>query len=327
MSVRSGFALAILLAVTFTVYSASLWAPFVYDDAHFIVKNPVVNFQRPISLHGVRSMTLFTYRINYLFGGDDPLGYHIVNLALHCMNGLLVYSVVRLLAWSDLPALFAAGLFLLHPLQTEAVIYASGRTELLAAFFVLLSMLYYLRERPHVAFVFFGLAVMSKESAIVLPLAIMAYELIRRRVPHWTVFVGLLSSIPAVMLGYRTLEHADRSWFAHLFIQSANFAHYLTMLILPFGLTIDHDPEIYPLVIGAALALTFCGALVAAWWMRGGYPLVSFAVLWVAAFVLPRFALNVPEFQSEHHWYAAMFGISLIFAQFFTKETLHESNF
>ena len=85
--------------------------------------------------------------VNYVFGGLNPLGYHLFNLAIHLSSAFLLLGVIRraLLApnfagrfeqTAPWLAAAAATIWMLHPLQTEAVTYIIQRTELLMALFL-----------------------------------------------------------------------------------------------------------------------------------------------------------------------------------------------
>src|SRR3989344_1526911 len=106
--------------------------------------------------------------------GPNPVVFHATNLLLHIANGLLVFAILR--RWIDVrAALLCALLFSVHPLQTEAIAWASGRKDLLSAFFFLLSVLLYdlWLERGGrlrtLSLVSFGLGLMAKVSIIGLP--------------------------------------------------------------------------------------------------------------------------------------------------------------
>lgn len=97
--------------------------------------------------------------LDYSLWGLNPGGYHLSNLALHVATSVLVYVLALALigaggqatrrgraSWAaHLGALLAGLLFAMHPLRVEAVAWASQRGGLLSAFFLLLSVLLYVR--------------------------------------------------------------------------------------------------------------------------------------------------------------------------------------
>ena len=191
-------------------YLPSLLGPFHFDDYNVIVDYPTVHawstfFERASG--GVRALLKASYVLNWTIS-PDPLGFHLVNIALHAANAALLYFIGRQLIpdnvrnYSLLPAL----LFALHPMQTEAVTYISGRSSSLMATFYLGAMLAYLRG-AHWGWscLLFVLALATRETAVTLPAALLLIEICRRtdwrtiarrQAPHW----GILAVGGAVVL-------------------------------------------------------------------------------------------------------------------------------
>jgi len=214
-------AAAALAGLTLLAYSNALTGGFVLDSRVLILEDPRLRalsvqnlsdiFTRsywwpytPSNLY--RPLTTLSYLVNYtvLGNGTNPFGYHLVNIALHLVNVLLVYFLARRFcdgsdadatspgsdrhAWL---ALLLAAAWAVHPLSTEAVTYIMGRADLLAAMSVLGGFLSYLRaardpRRIHWGWFALTLAIetagmFAKESAVVLPAIIVLYELLVRR--------------------------------------------------------------------------------------------------------------------------------------------------
>jgi len=168
---------ALLLAIAMLVYGNTLLNGFCFDDFPYVVHNPTVT-QLSVSrlLQPTRGSNLFrpatfaTFALNFAVEGAHPFGYHLVNLLLHAAVTLLLYWVLRKLlegvhqgasvAWA------AALLFAVHPIHSEAVASVVGRSELLAAGFLLAAWLLHLQDRPVFALACFALALLSKESAV-----------------------------------------------------------------------------------------------------------------------------------------------------------------
>lgn len=97
--------------------------------------------------HGsYRPLCVFTFRLNYLFGGLHPWGYHLVNVLLHCFATFLLIRVARLIlpkTKSNIGEAVSGLLFAAHPIHTEAVAGIVGRADLAACNFYFLSFLAY----------------------------------------------------------------------------------------------------------------------------------------------------------------------------------------
>src|SRR5258708_4472262 len=181
--------IAVLLAVALVAYLPSLAGPFHFDDYNVIVNYPTVHswstlFERASG--GVRALLKASYVLNWTID-PGPFGFHLLNIALHALNALLLYFIGKRLIpdnvrnYSVSPALLAALLFALHPMQTEAVTYISGRSSSLMATFYLGAILVYLRG-AHWGWscLLFALALATRETAVTLPAALLLIEICRR---------------------------------------------------------------------------------------------------------------------------------------------------
>src|SRR5262245_23724330 len=165
-----------LLGAGLLLFGASFNDPFHFDDVLITndanVTNPAhwSHFVNPLHL---REFTFFSFYLNHLVVGDNPAGYHVVNVLLHIANAVLLFLLLREFAdrWI---AVFAAAIFLVHPVQTEPVLYVYQRSTLLACFFSLLALTALVKGRKWFAVLLFILAFESKESAIAVPLAVAA---------------------------------------------------------------------------------------------------------------------------------------------------------
>src|SRR5438445_6273790 len=122
------------LFAVFQVYGPALHGLFLFDDSYLPMNVPMWAHGTFLnSMRGVRRLPMVSYWVNGSLAGTDTTQYHAWNIVIHFLNALLVYFVVRrLLQLAAAPenlALFAAGLFLLHPLETEAVAYIAGRSD------------------------------------------------------------------------------------------------------------------------------------------------------------------------------------------------------
>jgi len=193
-------ALAAPIVLALAGYSRSLGGEFQFDDYTGIFENgaikafwPWLGSLRPEALVAGRPLTSLTFAANYAAGRLDPLGYHLVNVAIHLVVVLLVGLLalrVAALAGAERPrwiALGVAGLFAVHPLQSQAVSYVSQRAEILASALYVATLLLLLardpaaRPRPWghwgAALATFVLGVAAKPILITLPAAWLAIRL------------------------------------------------------------------------------------------------------------------------------------------------------
>jgi len=227
-----------ILLVGMTAYAASLQGYFLSDDFHLVTflnpdrtsidwGNVVADFSRVYrgdpSHSYYRPLITLSGALDYALWGLNPFGAHLTNVLINAVNGLLVYGIAGALPPSLAGpglGLLAGLLFTLHPLHPEAVYWLVGRTELMVACFVLLAILLYVRgvdrDRPAwrwLSLLAFLLALTSKETAVVVPVALTLWHVFagrpgatsgpspraRHLVPHYLMLVGYLVVRKAVI--------------------------------------------------------------------------------------------------------------------------------
>jgi len=191
--------IAVVLAITFAVYLPTLRYQFVHDDRGQIVENPAVHSWRAVPSYftaqvwaGVvpeelgnyyRPLFLLWLRINYMVFGNHAWGWHLTTVLTHLLVTLLVYLLACRLGTGREVALLATLIFGLHPAHIEAVAWISGVTEPLLGLFFIASFLCYVEWRVGEArkwrllsLGLFALAMLEKETALILPGLLLAYE-------------------------------------------------------------------------------------------------------------------------------------------------------
>lgn len=145
---RSGhaaWALALIVAAV-VAYIPSFSGVFLFDDIRTIVENPHLRQLWPpwSMLDPSRPLVELSLKLNYAIGGLRVGGYHLFNLLVHVCAGLTLFGLVRRsMVWrdpsgaSDRRAMCIAGaaalVWLVHPLNTQAVTYVIQRSESMMA--------------------------------------------------------------------------------------------------------------------------------------------------------------------------------------------------
>jgi len=168
------------------IYGASLTNSFVrWDDGLLIYENPAI---RGFSFANIKTifttydpelyipLTLLSYQFDFLISGTSPAWYHFHSLILHIFNATLVVWVIRLLTKNTWVSVLTGVLFLVHPLHTEAIAWASGRKDLLSTLFFLLSTGLYLRKNYGLSLVTFTLGLLAKVTIVTLPVILILMD-------------------------------------------------------------------------------------------------------------------------------------------------------
>ncbi|MFC1703822.1 tetratricopeptide repeat protein [Candidatus Omnitrophota bacterium] len=130
----------ILIGLCVLVYANSLRGDFISDDLTSILRNP--RMAQPLSYW--HSPHDFLNSLCYNIAGLNTLPYHICSIIFHAVASILAFIFLRLF-FRELPSLFGAALFAVHPIHTEAVSWISGRTYVITAVFVFTTYLLYYR--------------------------------------------------------------------------------------------------------------------------------------------------------------------------------------
>ena len=338
------------------VYLNALDNPFVYDDFHLIVENTSILNGSDLHSVIVRDITRPVVTLSYAFDtwlwGLQPVGYHVTNLLLHIANVLLVYGVAWLASEdrrrqggqrlradgsSIVVAFIAAAVFAVHPMMTEAVGYISGRSEVAYSMFVLAAFLAGRRwmieggARWWAACVgLWVVAMLTKESAVMLPLLLMAYDRFvldadpseRRRRLLWLEVPLLAVTLVAgavrvgVLMWVEYPGEVGPDWRLALVAADA-FWRYAWMLVSPRGQSIFHAVPLIeslrsPRAIAALIGLVGLVALV--WRLRRVHSLMAFGVCWFALLLVPSsglLVLGLGEPMAEHRVYLSAMGLFL----------------
>lgn len=212
MSFKSRFLFPVLLfALIFAVYAPTFNAEFHFDDhAYILESNEILSISGSINRIGKhffrpdRSLVTLSFALNHQVHKFELPGYHLVNISLHAMNGVLVFFLLSRLLFSnsyissnpnnkyyETIAFGAALLFLLHPVAVNSVTYIAQRHGLLATFFYLLGFIAYINGRnankaSHIVWFFVCLlsfwgAIHSKPMALTFPFVLIVYEIIFRQ--------------------------------------------------------------------------------------------------------------------------------------------------
>ncbi len=216
-----------LAAAVWAAHGAAVGGTFHYDDLSVVVSNPAVRswqparmFMSPDAVNSERGAAIYrplmalSLAVNYRISGLDPFGYLATNVVLHWLIAAGIVLIGREL-FGDLRWAALAGLvFAVHPLNAEAVNYVTARSSLLSTLFALAAAWAFIRyvEQKGAAgtlvagLAAFGGAMLSKESAVVLVVPLLAYVWLRPRAPHhptvWSRAVPPLAAYGASAVGY-----------------------------------------------------------------------------------------------------------------------------
>jgi hypothetical protein len=252
-------------------FGGCLWGSFHFDDYSLLAGE----LWRPLD---IRPLTYLTFWMNHWVGGENPVGYHVVNVALHLIAVLLLWDALG----AVLPPsarLIATAIFAVHPFQAEAVNYIFARSTLLATVLCLAALRSWTRGRQWWAVAWFAAALLAKEECVAFPvfLLVLAWPLSKKSKelrPIAAMFALSLAAGLRVLLAVQTTAgsgagaHAAVNWKSYLLIQGEVILRYFRMLVLPWGFTVDADFPELAVWLGALAWLVVLGLAIFAWCSR-----------------------------------------------------------
>jgi len=332
------------------LYARTLHGHFIFDDLELPYASAARNgpLTAWISGTGVRPVLMFSYWLNYHLLGAAPLGYHFVNVAIHVTNSALVFMVLRRLlekvGWprpkTDIASAIGALVFAIHPLQTESVSYVAGRSESLAALFLLLAYAVFLYRRHDsiswkesaLVLLLFAAGVLTKENAVSLAAILILTDLfwpapfslggVKR---NWRLYCLMVpGAMIAAIAVFRMLATATSAgfsvatfkWYQYAFTEARALFTYIRMAILPFGQSLDHDYATSHTLTehGAIYYLLLLAALVTvSLLLRRRYPLFCFGLLMFLIWLAPTSSIvPLDDALVERRMYLPLLGLILM---------------
>ncbi|MBT7953041.1 MAG: hypothetical protein HN764_15540, partial [Gammaproteobacteria bacterium] len=357
--------LSIILLIVGVVYYPGLESRFILDDHYNLSGLAAVKTEGYINFvfsgfagPSGRPLSLITFAIQHNAWPNNPFQFKLFNLGIHLFNGILVFILSKMLI-SQLTynknekivfSLLLTFIWLIHTMQVSTVLYAVQRMTLLASTFTLLGIVLYIKGRKllqsnkvnegfaYMSFAVAGgtcLAILAKESGILLPLYILVIEIIfspvlfkqkSYRIWAWAFLIFplvalmmyLASSLGDTLSGYQTRTYSVDN---RLFSQPIVLVQYLTNLIIPnpsdFALFHDDFPVssglLSPPKTLISILIITC-LLITGFVYRNKFTLFSFAVFWFfAGHSLEASHVNL-ELYFEHRNYLPSIATSAVIA-------------
>ena len=342
-------ALIVVVAVAAVYFPAAGFPFYNWDDQETLVANP---WLRPVSLEHLRQAWSRAYMslyvpVTYSFwsglalvaphkNGPNPAVFHVANVLLHAGLSVIVYFILRNLLKAHWPSVIAALIFAVHPVQVEPVAWTSGAKDLLSGLFSLLTIYTHLqagdvdtRKRwgwRGASLLFFSLSLLSKPSAVVVPLILLAIDVIligrtfRQSMPVLVPYLTLAVPVAAVA---KIVQSAGGVVSPPVWqrpsVAGDAILFYARQIIAPIRLMVDYGRSPHWLLAQPWATVSWIGVpgLVAMIYatrrvtpgVSAGLAILGLAVLPVLGFV--RFEYQLYSTVADHYLYLALLGPAL----------------
>ena len=351
------------------VYGNHLHNNFQFDSVAYIKNNPIL--KNPESILTLefwifdffsRGLLSISLALNVYLDGFRPFGFHVINLILHIFNSILIFCIFHKTLshfknqekgeYSHLAiAFFASAVFLVHPIQTESVIYIISRSEILASTFYLLGFFLFqliLDSNPRnkiLKHLFLWLAIISlvivgfsvKQTLATFPLVIFLYYIsvspldspVNKFLLKWRrVIISVIALFSGLLL-YKLLS--DETFLIgpsnpdemvgrakYMLSQPAVVVfYYLKKFLFPVNLNIDPDIEVITQLVSSGF-ISGVGSIVLLFYFfmrRDNWRFYLFFLAWFFIILSPSSSIvTLHDLAAEHRVYLALPGIIIIFA-------------
>ena len=317
-----------------------------WDDEYYVVNNQWLRgpdlksiFTKQL-LGNYHPLTVLSYALNYAISGVDPFSYLLVNYLFHIANALLVfYFIWKISGNNKLVAAFVALVFGVHPMHVESVAWVAERKDVLYTFFFLLSLIQYWRylekgKTKHlwICLAFFGLSLLSKPAAVILPLVILLLDywkgrsfsgkMLIEKIPFFvlSLFFGALTVLiqsKSAMVGLNVFSITDRLLFGCYTLMT-----YFYRFLFPYPLSAFHP---FPMTNQPGMAIFYSpifvvALLIAFWFLRKNKVFVFGILFFVINLLLVLQVLSIGlTIVSERYTYVPYIGLAFIVAMLFSR--------
>ena len=342
------YGILLIIVLGFLAYANSIKGELIRDDYVLIKNNPHIRsipsalnfFTTKAAIGGrqkwssYRPFQIFTYALDYSVWKLNLKGYHLTNIILHILASLAVYGLISIISRSGPMSLFAAALFVVNPLHTEAVSYMSGRADSLAALFMLVTFILYIKKMYIPMLLTYALAILSRENSLILPALILVYHysfgkkgtVPKRGQSPFSLSLFSLCFLAAIYALLRVT--LLKGLFSDVTVTSTFLQRipgffvaittYAKLLILPINLHTAYGVKLFSMMDPRAVfgALIFGALLIYAVRKKQADGLVTFSILWFFVALIPQsnlYPLNA--YMAEHWLYIPSIGFFLLLAK------------
>lgn len=337
--------LGLIFLAALLVYYPILSNDFVYDDYFIIVGNPVIQRDtNPISYftnpnayfnhkgydQNYRPIGAWIFSLEFSYFQFEPQYYHALSIILHVLNAIILFFIFGHFWTRKVFAFLGSLVFLINPVQTEAIAFASEHTLLWASFFCFLTIFLILNKESisqKIYYLYMPLAfltVFTKDQFVVLPVLLAAVLFfLKTDIKKHLTEIAVMASATILYILCRTIfvgsfVAQQALWgdgvYPTILTMSNVFTNYLRLIIKGFPLTINYDD--LPIITGLDLKTSFSliilfSFIFALFFFIKKAPLISLGLAWffITLLTVANFPFPLNSLMNERFLYPALPGI------------------
>lgn len=357
-------AVLLLITIGIAIYAWSLPNEMFWDDDDFILKNRYIKEWRylpefftqnlvagaHLNSNYWRPLLLIVFATEWSLWKDWAPGWHAVNTGFHIADTILLFFIILTLFRNRTLALCTALIFLTHPIQVETVVYVNSLGDSLSVFFMFASIYLYLKYRLskqsalmsrfyYLSVALFPLALLSKESGILLPCFIGICDfiilnpqrsflqriiIILRSIWPFALLAAVYILLRATKLNFVNtfnFYNEDTEFTSNPWLRLINFFQvlqiYFGLIFFPYDLRVERLLEVPKTFFQPAVAfgsVVFSGLVAAAFVNWKKRPVITFGILWffIGLILTSNLFVAINALVYEHFLYVPIIGIALV---------------
>lgn len=332
----------ILVSVCFLLYANSLNNAFVSDDLPGILSNPDISKGYKFLLEPNSLLNSFTY----LIGKYNVILYHLINIALHSLNTILVFIFLRLFFGVN-AAFLGSCLFAAHPIHTEAVAWPSGKPYIILSLFILSAYLLYYRASYKdtklkipfylLSFLVFLYYIIGHVSFyVVFPFFLILSDItFKRWRRNWKLWIPFLVVVVIRVFFERShitmrvydvtqyISGGNPVWISPFIMMSYSLFSNFMLTLFPAALTIYHEPAIIsPFYVNWGIICLLVLAIALLFLFKRAKEIFFGAALFIL-FLAPTYSpVPVAWLIAERYLYFPSIALSIFLAYFYEQYVL-----
>ena len=348
----------LLLGLVVAVYGQVYDFAFVFiDDKEYIYDNPIVKsgltwrgiawaFRSVGYANNWHPLTWLSHMMDIQFFGVNPGAHHLVNMAFHAANTIVLFLTLRAMTGFQSRSAFVAALFAVHPLHVESVAWVAERKDVVSTLFWLLAIWAYVRfaRRPGAsgylaALLAFALGLLAKPMLVTLPFLLLLLDYwplgrMKREMKPGTFPGGRLritARLVAEKVPFLALAAGSSllTWHAQAGVRStleflpfpariANaliaYITYLEKTVWPFRLAIFYPHPGRTIDLGPAAFALVCLIAATIFTLRSPRPYLKTGWLWYLGTLVPVIGLVQvgPQALADRYTYVPLLGVFIL---------------
>ncbi len=342
----------LIILLGLAVYSNSFAGKFIWDDEFLVRDNTYIKAITASNIGNIfsknlgagagrvfepyRPVQIITFMVDRLLWGTAVWGYHFTNILLHVFVALALFWLINVIFNNKFVSLLTSALYVIHPIHTQAVSYISGRADPLCALFMILALIFYIKNLGSnktvfyiSVIIFYLIAIFSREMGLIFPAIVLLYHYVFKKAIKVKDFLPIIIvAVFFIVVRHNVLSpfvfhSANKTLFERIPGFFVALSGYFGLLIFPLNLHIGYGSNTFSIIDPRAVIgiCIFVSLAYYAFKIRNRDKVIFFAITWFFLALLPQSNLLYPlsSYMADHWLYLPSIGFFLVLAYILSR--------